>query len=93
MGDAAVEQQRAAFTERLRRANYLEYWSASYRTTKPETGVEPCVWAWAEMKELMLESEKLIGIDEAERRGLIFANPGLAGKPYMTNTMFGDVID
>jgi gentisate 1,2-dioxygenase len=91
MGDSAAEQQRATFAERLRRANYLEYWSASYRTTKPETGVKPCVWAWQEMKDFMLESEKLIGINEAERRGLILANPGLGGKPYMTNTLFGDV--
>jgi gentisate 1,2-dioxygenase len=62
---------RTAFAERVRRANYLEYWMADYRTNKPETGVVPCLWAWAEMKELMLESERLIGINEAERRGLI----------------------
>jgi gentisate 1,2-dioxygenase len=39
----------------------------------------------------MLESGKLIAIEEAERRGLILINPGLKGKPYMTNTIFGDV--
>jgi gentisate 1,2-dioxygenase len=87
----ALLQQRAAFADRVRKANYLEYWAAGYRTTKPDTGVVPCLWSWKEMKQLMLESEKLIDINEAERRGLILLNPGLGGKPYMTNTIFGDV--
>lgn len=87
----ALLQQRAEFAERVRKANYLEYWAAGYRTTKPDTGVVPCLWRWEEMKRLMLESEKLIDINEAERRGLILLNPGLGGKPYMTNTIFGDV--
>jgi len=91
MGKAELNAQRAAFGERLRQANYLEYWAAGYRTTKPETGVEPVLWKWREMKDLMLESGKLIAIEEAERRGLILINPGLPGKPYMTNTIFGDV--
>lgn len=91
MGEAMKIEARAEFTERVRRAHCLEYWAATYRTTKPETGVEPCVWAWRELNELMLESEKLIGINDAERRGLILVNPGLGEKPYMTNTIFGDV--
>jgi gentisate 1,2-dioxygenase len=91
MGKAELVQQRAAFSERVRQANYLEYWAAGYRTTKPDTGVEPCLWSWREMKDFMVESEKLIDINEAERRGLILLNPGLGGKPYMTNTIFGDV--
>jgi gentisate 1,2-dioxygenase len=86
-----THNQRAAFSERLHQASYLEYWEAEYRTNRPETGVVPYLWKWQEMRELMLESEKLIGINEAERRGLILANPGLGGKPYMTNTIFGDV--
>ncbi len=84
-------QERAAFAERVRKANYLEYWAAGYRTTKPDTGVVPHLWAWREMKQLMIESGRLIDINEAERRGLILLNPGLGGKPYMTNTIFGDV--
>ncbi len=87
----SLVRERAAFAERVRKANYLEYWAAGYRTTRPDTGVVPCLWAWKEMKQLMIESEKLIDINEAERRGLILLNPGLGGKPYMTNTIFGDV--
>ncbi|MET0539632.1 MAG: cupin domain-containing protein [Xanthobacteraceae bacterium] len=86
-----AHNQRAAFAERVHRANYLEYWEADYRTDKPRTGVEPCIWTWAEMKELLLESAQVIGINEAERRGLILANPGLGGKPYLTSTLFADV--
>ena len=83
--------ERANFAERVRRANYLEYWAADYRTDKPTTGVVPYLWPWNELKSLMLESARLIEINEAERRGLILANPGLGGKPFMTNTLFGDV--
>jgi gentisate 1,2-dioxygenase len=86
-----AHNQRAAFAERAHRANYLEYWEADYRTDRPRTGVEPCIWKWDELKDLMLESAQVIGIDEAERRGLILANPGLGGKPYLTTTMFADV--
>jgi len=39
----------------------------------------------------MIESRDFIGIDEAERRGLFLANPGLGGKPYMTNTLLSDL--
>jgi gentisate 1,2-dioxygenase len=93
MNPAALKahNQRAEFAERVRAANYLEYWDADYRTDKPSTGVVPVVWQWDQMKQLMMESAQIIGIDEAERRGLILINPGLGGKPYLTNTMFADV--
>jgi gentisate 1,2-dioxygenase len=91
LSPSPTHNQRAAFAERLHKASYLEYWEADYRTDKPITGVVPFLWSWEEMRGLMLESERLIGINEAERRGLILANPGLGGKPYMTNTIFGDV--
>jgi gentisate 1,2-dioxygenase len=86
-----AHNQRAAFAERVRRANYLEYWEVDYRTDRPRTGVQPCIWTWAELKDLLQESAQLIGINEAERRGLILANPGLGGQPYLTTTMFADV--
>src|SRR5262245_24536281 len=91
MSAPKAHNQRHEFSERIRAANFLEYWEADYRTTKPETGVLPYIWTWEQMKELMLQSEQVIGINEAERRGLILANPGLGGKPFMTNTLFGDV--
>jgi len=31
---------------------------------------------------------KTVPIEECERRALVFANPGLEGKPYVTNTLF-----
>jgi len=86
-----AHNQRAEFAERVRNAHYMEYWEADYRTNKPTTGVVPLVWSWKEMKDLMLESAQVIGINEAERRGLILVNPGLGGKPFLTNTMFADV--
>jgi gentisate 1,2-dioxygenase len=91
MSAPKAHNQRSEFSARIRAANFLEYWEADYRTNKPETGVLPYLWPWEQMKHLMLQSEQVIGINEAERRGLILANPGLGGKPFMTNTLFGDV--
>ncbi|MBI4635099.1 MAG: cupin domain-containing protein [Candidatus Rokubacteria bacterium] len=91
MSDVAVIDRRKAFTERAQRANLLEYWAVGYRTSKPETGVVPYLWRWSDVKSLMEEAGRLVGIDESERRGLVLANPGLGGLPYMTNTLFGDV--
>jgi gentisate 1,2-dioxygenase len=88
---ATVVDARTAFTERANRAHLFEYWAVGYRTNVPETGVVPYVWPWNEMKSLMVEAGRLVGIDESERRGLVLANPGLGGKPYMTTTLFGDV--
>ena len=91
MSATAVLDARKAFTERANRSHLLEYWAVGYRTDKPETGVLPYVWKWDEMKALMVEAGRIVGIDESERRGLVLANPGLGGKPYMTTTLFGDV--
>lgn len=91
MTQTAVIDARKAFTERANRSHLFEYWAVGYRTNVPETGVLPYVWKWDEMKSLMVEAGQLVGIDESERRGLVLANPGLGGKPYMTTTLFGDV--
>ena len=91
MGGSATKEELAALATRMCQANYLEWWSATYRTHKPETDVEPYLWNYQELKEFMVEAGKLISIEDALRRGLILANPGLKGKPYMTDTLFGDV--
>src|SRR5258705_5843319 len=91
MGNDASKEQLAALATRMRKANYLEWWSATYRSEKPETNVQPYLWAYQEMKDYMVEAGKLISIEDAGRRGLILANPGLGGDPWMTDTLFGDV--
>ena len=30
----------------------------------------------------------MVDLETAERRALVFANPGLGGRPYITNTLF-----
>ena len=91
MGNDASKEQLAALATRMRKANYLEWWSATYRSEKPETNVQAYLWAYQEMKDYMVEAGKLISIEDAGRRGLILANPGLGGDPWMTDTLFGDV--
>lgn len=91
MSQLAGLDLRKAFTKRANRAHLLEYWSETYRTAAPQSGVVPHVWKWTEVKPLIVEARNLVGVQEAERRALVLSNPGLEGMPYMTNTIFGDV--
>lgn len=81
---------RERFAERVRGAHLLEYWDAGYRKPYPDTGAVAHLWRWSELKELLGQTTSLIDMSEAERRGLILANPGLS-QPYLTPTLFADV--
>ena len=35
----------------MRKDNYLEWWTATYRTHKPETKVKPYLWSYQAMKD------------------------------------------
>jgi gentisate 1,2-dioxygenase len=60
-------------------------------TNEPVTRVQPHVWHFNDVKNLVLESGGLITAEEAERRVLILENPGMHGESKATNTMFAGV--
>ncbi|OYT90667.1 MAG: gentisate 1,2-dioxygenase [Burkholderiales bacterium PBB3] len=45
-------------------------------------------WRWRKMRELLLHAGETISAAEAERRVLMLNNPGLDGKPHITDTLY-----
>lgn len=77
-----------------RQANQLHllpFWTlrAEVELVEPRSAALPYIWRWAEIAPLLRASAELVTIEEAERRALLFANPTLGGKAYMTSTLYG----
>jgi gentisate 1,2-dioxygenase len=68
----------------------VEFWKerADIELTKPRRQAVPYRWRWREIEPRLRVAAKTVPIEECERRALVFANPGLGGKPYITNTIF-----
>ena len=59
---------------------------------EPPLAAVPFAWRWKTLKELAERSGELIPIDRGgDRRVLSLSNPGLAGQPYATQTLWGAV--
>lgn len=87
----SIPDRKKALGENAEKYHVGEYWFNDYQKGEPATKAVPHVWNWKDIEALMYESRDLIPINEAERRGLFLANPGLGGKPYMTNTLLSDL--
>jgi gentisate 1,2-dioxygenase len=55
---------------------------------QPTTQAVPHVWKYGPVRERLLEAGRLISAEDAERRVLVFRNPGLAGKPAATTRLY-----
>jgi gentisate 1,2-dioxygenase len=49
------------------------------------------LWKWQELRPLMYRAAQLIPVEKAERRVLVFANPGLQGKGSATTTLMANL--
>src|SRR3979490_2842419 len=56
-------------------------------TAEPRTEVVPHLWKWSDVRPRILEAGRRISAEEAERRGLMYLNPGLHGSPGATPTL------
>jgi gentisate 1,2-dioxygenase len=57
-------------------------------TKTPQSGCQPYVWHYDEVRPHLLESGDLITAKEAERRVLILENPGLPGSSQITTSLY-----
>ena len=46
-------------------------------TAEPKTAIVPHVWRWSDVRPRILEAGERISAEEAERRVLMYLNPGL----------------
>jgi len=86
-----VEAERGALHDAAQRLSLMPFWSnrAGIELVEPRSPAQPFLWRWKEFAPLLRKSAEIITIEESERRVLLFANPGLGGKPWMTSTIYG----
>jgi gentisate 1,2-dioxygenase len=60
-------------------------------TAEPNTRIVPHLWKWADVRPRILEAGRRISAEEAERRVLMYLNPGLNGAPGATQTLFSGI--
>jgi gentisate 1,2-dioxygenase len=58
---------------------------------EPRTAIVPHIWKWSEVRPRILEAGHRISTEEAERRVLMYMNPGLDGRPGATQTLFAGI--
>lgn len=104
--DLSVDRQerRREFHDRLRALHLSEGFSYDdegkfqtrpYWPLEPVNGVQPHLWRWSEIREIVRESGDLVGLGRGEtsydRRVVALTNPGLGGERALTTTLFGDI--
>lgn len=60
--------------------------------TEPRPQARPHVWRWANLHRLAERAGELVPVGQGgERRAIALANPGLAGRPYATPTLWAAI--
>ena len=79
-----------AYSDELEKRSLAPLWAALHLLLPNErqTRAVPHCWRWTELRPLLLEAGRLVGIDQAERRVLVLRNPGLTGQFAATATLF-----
>lgn len=88
--DTAATEARASLKQDAKALNLVEFWEqrADVELLQPRNKARPFRWNWTDIEPRLRVASKTVPIEECERRALVFANPGLDGKPYITNTLF-----
>ena len=81
---------RRAFYERLRAFGSAPLWEVmgAIIPPQPTPRAQPVLWAYDEMRPLLLEAAELLTEKEAERRVLILENPGMPGRSQATGSLY-----
>ena len=86
-----VEHERENLTSSSRQLGLAEYWVEREIIEDPahRTTAVPFVWHWKDMQPLLAKASDIVPMEEAYRRALLFSNPALAPKAWMTTTIYG----
>jgi len=60
-------------------------------TAEPKTDIVPHIWRWSDVRPRILEAGRRISAEEAERRVLMYLNPGLNGEAGATQSLFAGI--
>ena len=86
-----IARQQEALTAKSKQLHLVEFWREreDIENLKPRPKPLPYIWRWRDMQPHLLWASDVVGVEDAERRGLLFANPGLQGKYHATQTLLG----
>ncbi len=78
------------YYQRLEQAQLAPLWEslAALAPAEPAPRASPFKWAYDDARAHLLEAGRLITAEEAERRVVVLANPGLPGKLQATDTLY-----
>ncbi len=78
------------YYRRLQGAHLAPLWEslAALAPFEPKPEARPYRWAYEEVRAHLMEAGRLITAEKAERRVVVLANPGLAGKLQATDTLY-----
>jgi gentisate 1,2-dioxygenase len=85
-----ASSERDTLSKDAKSLNLVQFWEqrADVELTRPRNRAVAHHWHWSDIHPRLSVASKTVPIEECERRALVFANPGLDGKPYITNTLF-----
>lgn len=89
--EVVTQQERAALTRSTAEKGLIEYWEAREVLENPAMRVKavPFCWHWRDMRPLLERAATIVPVELAYRRALLFQNPGLAPRPWITTTIYG----
>ncbi len=81
---------RKAYYERIAQHSMTPLWEVlgALVPPSPRPTAAPAFWAYAKVREQVMEAGALISAEEAERRVLIFENPALRSQSCITNSLY-----
>jgi gentisate 1,2-dioxygenase len=85
-----VRAERAEFYRRLDGQGLAPLWEvlSALVPREPASSCRPAYWNYAAVRPLLMEAGRLITAREAERRVLVFENPGRRGSSSITQTLY-----
>lgn len=85
--------ERAAFLEAIEPENISALWAVmgDIITPQPKSACQPYVWRFEAVRSRLLEAAGIISAKEAERRVLIFENPGMRGQSKITTSLYAGI--
>ncbi|WP_233873274.1 gentisate 1,2-dioxygenase [Paraburkholderia adhaesiva] len=86
----APSAERQAYYGEIAKRNLAPLWESLHALVpkEPRPQIVPAHWKYAELRELVMESGRVITAAEAIRRVLILENPGLPGKASITSNLY-----
>jgi len=88
--NVAAEKAREPFYTRAASQNLTPLWRVlgGLVTDVPRSSAVPAHWRYTDVRPYLAEACDLISTEEAERRVLVFENPGLPGQSRITPSLF-----